>query len=168
MFTALLILQVLMGIAIIGLVLLQQGKGADMGAAFGAGASGTVFGAAGGGSFFTRVTAVLAALFFANSILLSSPLVRHVADSSASVTRSAPATEESDVPVIEEQEQIDIEETDLPPADVQQPGAESAPVQEETPSQDEVSEQAAPALEEQTDLPPATAAPAEGQPAPSE
>ena len=61
MFTALLILQVLLGLSIIGLVLLQQGKGADMGAAFGAGAAGTVFGAGGGGSFFTRATAVLAA-----------------------------------------------------------------------------------------------------------
>jgi preprotein translocase subunit SecG len=118
MFTVLLVLQVLMGIAIIGLVLLQQGKGADMGAAFGAGASGTVFGAAGGGSFFTRVTAVLAALFFANSLLLSSPLVRSVPDASVSVTQSvpAPAPAESDVPVIEED--IVVQEPDLPPADI--------------------------------------------------
>jgi preprotein translocase subunit SecG len=118
MFTVLLVLQVLMGIAIIALVLLQQGKGADMGAAFGAGASGTVFGAAGGGSFFTRATAVLAALFFANSLLLSSPLVRNVPDASVSVTQSvpAPAQAESDVPVIEED--IVVQESDLPPADV--------------------------------------------------
>ena len=118
MFTVLLVLQVLMGIAIIGLVLLQQGKGADMGAAFGAGASGTVFGAGGGGSFFTRVTAVLAALFFANSLLLSSPLVRNVTDASVSVTQSvpAPARAESDVPAVEED--IVVQESDLPPADV--------------------------------------------------
>ncbi len=118
MFTVLLVLQVLMGIAIIGLVLLQQGKGADMGAAFGAGASGTVFGAAGGGSFFTRATAVLAALFFANSLLLSSPLVRNVADASVSVTQSvpAPAAEASDIPAIEEDSVV--QEADLPPADV--------------------------------------------------
>jgi len=117
MFTVLLVLQVLMGIAIIALVLLQQGKGADMGAAFGAGASGTVFGAAGGGSFFTRATAVLAALFFANSLLLSSPLVRNVPDASVSVTQSvpAPAQAESDVPLIEEDV---VQESDLPPADV--------------------------------------------------
>jgi preprotein translocase subunit SecG len=116
MFTVLLVLQVLMGISIIGLVLLQQGKGADMGAAFGAGASGTVFGAAGGGSFFTRVTAVLAALFFANSVLLSSPLVREVPDTTASVTESVPVTEESDVPAVEDEPVA--EQTDLPPADV--------------------------------------------------
>ena len=82
MFTALLILQVLLGVTMIALILLQQGKGADMGAAFGAGASGTVFGARGSGSFFTRTTAILATLFFANSVLLSSPLIlgdRHAA-----------------------------------------------------------------------------------------
>ena len=86
MFTILLVLQVLLGIAIIVLVLLQQGKGADMGAAFGAGSSGAVFGAGGGGSFFTRATAILATLFFMNSVLLSSPLVRNVQDANASVT----------------------------------------------------------------------------------
>ncbi len=68
MFTTLLILQVLLGLTIIVLVLLQQGKGADMGAAFGAGSSGAVFGAGGGGSFFTRATAILAAIFFINSV----------------------------------------------------------------------------------------------------
>ena len=59
MFQILLVIQILISIAIISLVLLQQGKGADMGAAFGSGASGTVFGARGSGSFFTRATAVL-------------------------------------------------------------------------------------------------------------
>ncbi|VAW75604.1 Protein translocase membrane subunit SecG [hydrothermal vent metagenome] len=86
MFTTLLILQVLLGLTIIVLVLLQQGKGADMGAAFGAGSSGAVFGAGGGGSFFTRATAILAAIFFINSVLLSSPLVRDVRDVDTSVT----------------------------------------------------------------------------------
>ena len=62
-----------------GAVLLQQGKGADMGAAFGSGASGTVFGARGSGSFFTRATAVLAAAFFINCLLIASPLVRKAA-----------------------------------------------------------------------------------------
>ena len=87
--------------SIIGLVLLQQGKGADMGAAFGAGASGTVFGARGSGSFFTRMTAILATLFVANSILLSSPLVREAPDPAQSVTtqetlvEEAPATDET-------------------------------------------------------------------------
>jgi preprotein translocase subunit SecG len=79
MFTILLVVQILVSIAIISLVMLQQGKGADMGAAFGSGASGTVFGARGSGSFFTRATAILAAVFFINCILIASPLVRKAA-----------------------------------------------------------------------------------------
>ncbi|MGD2073964.1 MAG: preprotein translocase subunit SecG [Gammaproteobacteria bacterium] len=141
MFTVLLVLQVLMGIAIIGLVLLQQGKGADMGAAFGAGASGTVFGAAGGGSFFTRVTAVLAALFFANSILLSSPLVREVPDASISVTESVPVEEQSDVPVVDDEPVA--EQTDLPPGDV--PAVPAEPVAE--PPETQAPPETAPAAE---------------------
>jgi preprotein translocase subunit SecG len=78
MFTILLVVQILVSISIITLVLLQQGKGADMGAGFGAGASGTVFGSRGSGSFFTRATAVLATVFFINCLLIASPLVLHV------------------------------------------------------------------------------------------
>jgi len=78
MFTILLVVQILVSISIITLVLLQQGKGADMGAGFGAGASGTVFGSRGSGSFFTRATAILAAVFFINCLLIASPLVLHV------------------------------------------------------------------------------------------
>lgn len=78
MFTVLLVVQILVSIGIITLVLLQQGKGADMGAGFGAGASGTVFGARGSGSFLTRTTAILATVFFINCLLIASPLVRHV------------------------------------------------------------------------------------------
>jgi len=78
MFSILLALQVLVSIGIITLVMLQQGKGADMGAGFGAGASGTVFGARGSGSFFTRATAILATIFFINCLLIASPLVRHI------------------------------------------------------------------------------------------
>ena len=66
-----LVVHVLIAVAIIGLVLLQQGKGADAGAAFGSGASSTVFGSRGSGSFLTRATAILAALFFATSLSLA-------------------------------------------------------------------------------------------------
>ena len=69
--TILLVIHVLIALALIGLVLIQHGKGADMGAAFGSGASTTVFGARGAGSFLTRTTAVLAALFFATSLGLA-------------------------------------------------------------------------------------------------
>jgi preprotein translocase subunit SecG len=64
-------LDVLLAIAIIALVLLQQGKGANAGAAFGSGASATVFGARGSASFLTRATGVLAAAFFINSLTLA-------------------------------------------------------------------------------------------------
>jgi len=116
MFTALLILQVVLALSIIGLVLLQQGKGADMGAAFGSGASGTVFGARGSGSFFSRATAAFAALFFINSVLLSSPLVlgdRHPTSSitDSVVTEPPPATDESAA------ETVDMPPVDLPEVD---------------------------------------------------
>lgn len=65
------IIHVLVAMAIIGLVLLQQGKGADMGASFGGGGSQTLFGAAGGGNVLTRATAILAATFFITSFGLA-------------------------------------------------------------------------------------------------
>jgi preprotein translocase subunit SecG len=65
------VVHVLLAAGIIGLVLLQRGRGADAGAGFGAGASGTVFGARGSGSFLSRTTAVLATLFFITSLGLS-------------------------------------------------------------------------------------------------
>jgi preprotein translocase subunit SecG len=66
-----LIAHTLIALGIIALVLLQRGKGADAGAAFGAGASGTVFGSRGSGSFFSRATAVLATAFFTTSLTLA-------------------------------------------------------------------------------------------------
>jgi preprotein translocase subunit SecG len=69
--TALIIVHVLLAIGLVGLVLVQQGKGADMGTAFGAGASGTLFGASGAGNFLTRTTAILATLFFLTSLGLA-------------------------------------------------------------------------------------------------
>jgi preprotein translocase subunit SecG len=69
--TVLLVGHVVISIAIIGLVLLQRGKGAEAGAAFGAGASGTVFGAKGSANFLSRSTAVMATLFFVSSLALA-------------------------------------------------------------------------------------------------
>ena len=65
------VFHVLLAAGIIGLVLLQRGRGADAGAGFGAGASGTVFGSRGSASFLSRTTAVLATLFFVTSLGLS-------------------------------------------------------------------------------------------------
>lgn len=62
---------VLVAVGLIGLVLLQHGKGADMGAAFGSGASGSLFGASGSANFLSRFTAVLATVFFLTSLGLT-------------------------------------------------------------------------------------------------
>lgn len=71
MYQVIIVFHVLFGLGIIGLVLMQQGKGADAGAAFGAGASGTVFGAQGAASFLSRTTAIFATLFFTTSLGLA-------------------------------------------------------------------------------------------------
>src|SRR6187402_2221477 len=80
--TTALVFHVLLASAIVGLVLLQRGKGADAGAGFGAGASGTVFGARGSASFLSRTTAVLATLFFLSSLGLAYLLSRQAAPTS--------------------------------------------------------------------------------------
>jgi preprotein translocase subunit SecG len=70
-FPLILTIHILVGAAVIGLVLLQHGKGADMGAAFGSGASGSLFGASGSANFLSRTTAILATVFFLTSLGLS-------------------------------------------------------------------------------------------------
>ena len=70
-FPLILTIHVIAGLGVIGLVLMQHGKGADMGAAFGSGASGSLFGASGSANFLSRTTGVLAALFFITSLTLS-------------------------------------------------------------------------------------------------
>ena len=71
MHTAVLVLHVIAAIAIVVLVLVQHGKGADMGAAFGSGSAGSLFGSAGASNFLSRATGILAALFFATSMGLT-------------------------------------------------------------------------------------------------
>ncbi len=66
--TILIVVHLFIALGLIGLVLIQHGKGADAGAAFGSGASATVFGAAGSGNFLSRTTAILAAVFFVTSL----------------------------------------------------------------------------------------------------
>ena len=70
-FSLLLTIHILVAIVIIGLVLMQHGKGADMGAAFGSGASGSLFGSSGSANFLSRMTGVLAAVFFITSLSLA-------------------------------------------------------------------------------------------------
>lgn len=112
MYTALVAIQVLVSLALIAFVLLQQGKGADAGAAFGAGASGTVFGSRGSANFFSRATAVCAVLFMSISLALAylvndmarteaGSVVEQMADDapgSAQEGQAAPAIPEDDAP----------------------------------------------------------------------
>ncbi len=69
--TILIVMQVFLSLGLIGLILIQHGKGADAGAAFGSGASATVFGARGSGSFLTRTTGIMATMFFLTSMALA-------------------------------------------------------------------------------------------------
>ncbi len=108
--TTFLIIHTLIALSIIGLVLLQRGKGADAGAAFGAGASGTVFGARGSSSFFSRATAVLAAAFFATSLTLAYL---------SSQRTSGPESLLENAPAVETEQALPA----APPADEQLPAA---------------------------------------------
>ena len=95
-----LVIHLLIAFAIIGMILLQQGKGADAGASFGAGASQTLFGSGGTWNFFSKTTAILATLFFATSFGLAV-----IAKNSAGIGEEVlPAIEllEAQVPVIED------------------------------------------------------------------
>ncbi|MDD3517580.1 MAG: preprotein translocase subunit SecG [Chromatiales bacterium] len=98
----LLVVQVFLSIGLVALVLIQHGKGADAGAAFGSGASATVFGARGSSSFLSRGTAILATLFFANSLALAYMVSTPKAPSSVTdLIEVAPAVDApaaSDVP----------------------------------------------------------------------
>ncbi len=120
MHSILLIVHILVAAALIGLVLIQRGKGAEVGAAFGSGASNTVFGSRGSASFLTRATAVLAILFFVLTGLLAftatqkreinsvTELVKPQAPATPATKPEAPAgdsstqTKPGDVPVVPE------------------------------------------------------------------
>ena len=94
----LLVIHVIIATAIIALVLLQHGKGADMGASFGSGSSGSLFGASGSANFLSRSTAILATVFFASSLLLTYVYAHKSAPTSVldSVLKSAPVTPAGD------------------------------------------------------------------------
>ncbi|QID17695.1 preprotein translocase subunit SecG [Nitrogeniibacter mangrovi] len=91
LFSIVLTVHVLVGVGVIGLVLLQHGKGADAGAAFGSGASGSLFGASGSANFLSRTTAALATVFFITSLSLSYLGSRAVSAPSNVMERAAPA-----------------------------------------------------------------------------
>jgi preprotein translocase subunit SecG len=92
------VVHVLVAIAIIGLVLLQHGKGADMGSGFGGGASGSLFGATGSANFLSRTTAVLAAIFFVSSLTLGYFATQRPREAGSVLDRAPPAQQKKAEP----------------------------------------------------------------------
>jgi len=97
-----LIFHFLVAVALIGLILIQQGKGAEAGASFGAGASQTVFGSGGGWNFFSKMTALLATIFFVTSVSL------------AVTAKNKTVIEDFSIPALESVPVETLRETDLP------------------------------------------------------
>ena len=152
MYSVFLGIHVLIALTLIGLILLQQGKGADVGAAFGSGASSTVFGARGSATFLSRATAVLAILFFSNSFFLAylstnierqRSVVERVQAGPGPATESAggemevtdfeikevkPQEKASDIPAIPP---ADTKGTDTPSTPAQSPGSAAGGVETE-------------------------------------
>jgi preprotein translocase subunit SecG len=124
--TVVVVVHLLVALGVVGLVLIQQGKGADAGASFGAGASATVFGSQGSATFLSRVTAILAAVFFITSLGLAY-FAKEKADALSNVGLPDPAVLEvqpskpaaDDVPVLEEQKPA-TQSSDVPPAPEQE------------------------------------------------
>lgn len=136
--TIALVIHVFLALGVIGLVLIQHGKGADAGAAFGGGgggggASGSVFGSRGSGSFLTRMTTLFALAFFATSLVLfylasqRNSTIGSVVDGVEIPEIEAPATApvvESDLPAAPTANETDTPvETDVPVAPVTEPAA---------------------------------------------
>jgi preprotein translocase subunit SecG len=125
-YEVLVIIYLIVAVMLIGFVLIQQGKGAGMGASFGSGGSNTVFGSTGSGNFLTRTTAILATLFFVISLILGNqtadkekavddwqnldvPVVAEPVDSDVPVTeQTLPVATDLDVPVTEAPKEEDV------------------------------------------------------------
>ena len=122
--TLLFVVQVLIAFGLIGFILVQHGKGADAGAAFGSGASSTVFGSSGSGNFMTRATTVLAVAFLVNSLALSYIATQRASEDTSLIREDTisvpmqmpedPATSNSDAPVIPEAPATEDPGSDVP------------------------------------------------------
>ncbi len=104
----LIVVYLIVALGLIGMVLIQQGKGADMGASFGGGGSNTVFGSTGSGNFMTRTTAILATLFFVISLILGNQTADKEKGDVFDDLEVPVIEQTSDVPVSEDQNQSDI------------------------------------------------------------
>ena len=131
---AVLIAHTLIALLIIVLVLLQRGKGADAGAAFGAGASGTVFGARGSSSFFSRATAVCATAFFVSSLTLAY-LSSQATSAPSSLLEDAPPVEAETELAPELNEELPV--SDLPTLEPTEAADELPTIEEPTAPEEE-------------------------------
>ncbi|HSH53580.1 MAG TPA: preprotein translocase subunit SecG [Methylotenera sp.] len=122
-----LVIHVLAALGVIGLVLLQHGKGADMGASFGSGASGSLFGVSGSSNFMSRATAICVVVFFATSLTLAY-MASHKA-TGGSVVKSSAVNVEKTAPVAKPAELT----TEIPAAETPATPATSAPVADDIP-----------------------------------
>ena len=137
--TIAMVFYLLTSFAIIGLILMQQGKGAEAGASFGAGSSGTVFGSAGGGNFFSRLTAILATVFFVLAFGLTLLAKQRVGvdDIPAVIEQGVEQVEQSDIPTLDASDSgADVpalDASEVPAEDVpavEAPAVEDVPVEE--------------------------------------
>ncbi|WP_420932952.1 preprotein translocase subunit SecG [Alteromonas sp. A081] len=122
-YEVLLVAYLVVALLLIGFVLIQQGKGADMGASFGSGGSNTVFGSSGSGNFMTRTTSILAGLFFFISLSLGALTANRESAEVEWNNLEVPAAVEAPVEV---------------PGDVDVPMVDDTPVQSDIPPSDEV------------------------------
>ena len=142
--TVLLIALVVVALGMVGLILIQQGKGADAGASFGSGASQTFFGSSGSGNFLTHSTAILATIFFILCLSLAY-IAREKAENSGRFDFDSLTTEaENVVPVsVEDVPVVDVTVSDIPASDA--PVESETPVSADVPSVDIVEPAVAPA-----------------------
>lgn len=137
-YEVLLVAYLIVALLLIGFVLIQQGKGADMGASFGSGGSNTVFGSGGSGNFMTRTTAILAGLFFFISLTLGAMTAnRESAEDEwdnlevpAAVEAPVQAPADMDVPVMDTPVEDAATSNDIPMGDVPNADAPQAEVTE--------------------------------------
>lgn len=152
LYNILLIVQIVVSVSIIGLVLIQHGKGADAGAAFGSGASGTVFGSRGSGNFLSRTTAILATVFFLNCLALAwivahQPETTSLVDQAVKTEKAATPAATTEVPASKADAETAPVASDKKPAEANSPA-------NEIPADTGTAETAAPATVDKTsDIP---------------
>jgi preprotein translocase subunit SecG len=120
LYEILIVIYLIVALMLIGLVLIQQGKGADMGASFGAGSSNTVFGSSGSGNFLTKSTSILAVSFFVLSLVLGNLTANRVKATDEWKNLATPTTESVDVAPAASAEPVinnAVENTDVPVGD---------------------------------------------------